>query len=167
MEQLLCTRWMVPGRPLCTGDRHFDNNTVRIHLHCCSGREEILNFPLIMKAWNVKWFFQELRQNWLIFPSFQLTGPLMSLFGPDGIFLYFASVTSFYVFSFCSIAFSMSLVSDLWFFLGLCPQHCLRGDHGSRDPRGNLLSLPNQRELSKTSHYPENLIKKGKNFLPI
>ena len=87
----------------------------------------------------------------------------MSLFGPDGIFLYFASVNSFYVFSFCSIAFSVSLVSDSSFFLGLCPQHCLRGDHGSRDPRGNLFSLPNQREFSKTTHYPENLIKKGEN----
>ena len=75
----------------------------------------------------------------------------MSLFGPNGIFLYFASVTSF-----MSVAYGSS------FFLGLCPQHSLRGDHGSRNSRGNLLSLPNQRELSKTTHYPENMIKKEK-----
>ena len=46
---------MVPGRTICPGDRHFDHNPVRIHLHCCSGREEI---SIIMIAWNVKWFFK-------------------------------------------------------------------------------------------------------------
>ena len=50
-------------------------------------------------------------QNRLIFSSFQLTGPLMSLFGPDGIFLYFASVSIFYVFSFWIIIF---YVSSFW-----------------------------------------------------